>query len=54
MKRNRGRRGLDVVQRLQKIRKFMCSLSDDDAPHVKEVDLKLIELAKIYHADRYQ
>jgi uncharacterized protein YacL len=49
MKRNRGRRGLDVVQRLQKIPQVHVQLTDDDAPHVKEVDLKLIELAKIHH-----
>ena len=49
MKRNRGRRGLDVVQRLQKISHIRVELVDDDAPNVKEVDLKLIELAKMHH-----
>lgn len=49
MKRNRGRRGLDVVQRLQKIPNIRVQLVDEDAPNVKEVDLKLIELAKIHH-----
>jgi uncharacterized protein YacL len=49
MKRNRGRRGLDVVQRLQKTPQVHVQLTDDDAPHVKEVDLKLIELAKVHH-----
>jgi uncharacterized protein YacL len=48
MKRNRGRRGLDVVQRLQKMSRLEVQLVDEDFPHVKEVDLKLIELAKIY------
>ena len=48
MKRNRGRRGLDVVQRLQKMPRLEVQLVDEDFPHVKEVDLKLIELAKIY------
>lgn len=47
MKRNRGRRGLDVVQRLQKIPRVRVQLIDEDAPNIKEVDLKLIELAKI-------
>jgi uncharacterized protein YacL len=45
-KRNRGRRGLDVVQLLQKqprIRLEVCAL---DFPETREVDLKLIELAK--------
>jgi uncharacterized protein YacL len=48
MKRNRGRRGLDVVQRLQKIPHIEVQLVDDDVPNVKEVDLKLIELAKLH------
>jgi uncharacterized protein YacL len=48
MKRNRGRRGLDVVQRLQKTSQIEVQLVDDDPVNVREVDLKLIELAKIY------
>lgn len=49
MKRNRGRRGLDVVQRLQKTPSIRVQLVDEDAPSVKEVDLKLLELAKLHH-----
>jgi uncharacterized protein YacL len=45
-KRNRGRRGLDVVQRLQKIPRLRLEISNQDFP-VREVDLKLIELAKL-------
>lgn len=48
-KRNRGRRGLDVVQRLQKMPNIDVQLSGFDVPSVKEVDLKLIEFAKVYH-----
>lgn len=48
MKRNRGRRGLDVVRLLQKMPKVDLQLVDYDAPNVREVDLKLIELAKTY------
>jgi uncharacterized protein YacL len=48
-KRNRGRRGLDVVQRLQKMPNVDIQLSDYDVPNVREVDLKLIELAKLQH-----
>jgi uncharacterized protein YacL len=44
-KRNRGRRGLDVVQRLQKLTRIQLEISAQDFP-VREVDLKLIELAK--------
>ena len=46
-KRNRGRRGLDVVQRLQKMPQVEVHLVNQDFPSVKEVDLKLIELAKL-------
>jgi uncharacterized protein YacL len=45
-KRNRGRRGLDVVQRLQKLPRIQLEISAQDFPEVREVDLKLIELAK--------
>ncbi len=45
-KRNRGRRGLDVVQRLQKMPRIHVEVSTQDFPAMREVDLKLIELAK--------
>ena len=48
LKRNRGRRGLDILQRLQKIASLQIQIVEDDFPAVREVDLKLIELAKLY------
>jgi uncharacterized protein YacL len=48
LKRNRGRRGLDVLQRLQKMANLSIQIVEDDFPAVREVDLKLIELAKVY------
>ena len=48
LKRNRGRRGLDVLQRLQKTASPMIQIVEDDFPAVREVDMKLIELAKVY------
>ncbi|HWF46628.1 MAG TPA: PIN domain-containing protein [Bryobacteraceae bacterium] len=45
-RRNRGRRGLDIVQRLQKIPLIHVEVSAQDFPNVREVDLKLIEWAK--------
>jgi uncharacterized protein YacL len=48
MKRNRGRRGLDVLQRIQKMSNLNVQILEDDFPNVREVDLKLIELAKVY------
>jgi uncharacterized protein YacL len=49
MKRNRGRRGLDVLQRIQKMPQLTIQIVEDDFPAVKEVDMKLIELAKVYN-----
>lgn len=49
-KRNRGRRGLDVVQRLQKAPRIDVQVSTHDFPAMREVDLKLIELAKQQHS----
>jgi len=48
MKRNRGRRGLDVLQRIQKMPQLNVQILEDDFPNIREVDLKLIELAKLY------
>jgi uncharacterized protein YacL len=48
LKRNRGRRGLDILQRLQKTANLTIQIVEDDFPAVREVDLKLIELAKVY------
>jgi uncharacterized protein YacL len=48
LKRNRGRRGLDILQRLQKTASLQIQIVEDDFPSVREVDMKLIELAKVY------
>src|SRR6478672_4581730 len=46
LKRNRGRRGLDILQKIQKMVGLDVMISDIDFPEVREVDLKLIELAR--------
>ncbi len=46
MKRNRGRRGLDILQKIQKMKNLDIQISEADYPKLKEVDQKLIELAK--------
>src|SRR5438132_761649 len=46
LKRNRGRRGLDILQKIQKMSGVEVSVSDVDFPEIREVDLKLIELAR--------
>ena len=46
LKRNRGRRGLDILQKIQKMSGVEVMISDVDFPELREVDLKLIELAR--------
>ncbi len=45
-KRQRGRRGLDVLQRMRGNAQIVVQIVEEDYPHIREVDLKLIELAK--------
>lgn len=45
-KRQRGRRGLDMLQRLRNNSKIDIQIIETDFPQVREVDLKLIELGK--------
>ncbi len=45
-KRQRGRRGLDVLQRIQANTHMDVQIVPTDYPHIREVDQKLIELAK--------
>jgi len=46
LRRNRGKRGFDVLQRLQRSTKVKVEITDADFPHVRDVDRKLIELGK--------
>ncbi|MCZ2154874.1 MAG: TRAM domain-containing protein [Bryobacterales bacterium] len=48
LKRNRGRRGLDILQRIQKLTELNVQILEDDFPNAPEVDMKLIEMAKKY------
>ena len=49
-RRARGRRGLDVVRKLQSLPNLKTEVSSQDFPATREVDLKLIEFAKLYPA----
>jgi uncharacterized protein YacL len=49
-KRQRGRRGLDMLQRMQSNTAIQVQIVDDDFPSIREVDLKLLELAKKWEA----
>jgi uncharacterized protein YacL len=46
LKRNRGRRGLDILQKIQKMAGVQVQIVETDFPEIREVDLKLIELAR--------
>jgi len=46
IKRQRGRRGLEVLDHLQKSSQVSTTISEMDFPDIKDVDSKLIELAK--------
>jgi uncharacterized protein YacL len=49
LKRQRGRRGLEVLQRIQKMPHLDVQIAEDDFPQIADVDMKLIELAKRYN-----
>ncbi len=46
LRRNRGRRGLDILQRMQKQNDPSIEITDQDFPKVRDVDEKLIALAR--------
>jgi len=50
LKRNRGRRGLDVLNRLQKDAHIEVKIHEEDFPDIKEVDAKIVKLAKFLNA----
>ncbi|MEW6324913.1 MAG: PIN domain-containing protein [Nitrospirota bacterium] len=46
LKRARGRRGLDVLRRIQEMPGIVVSIVEEDFPQIREVDAKLVALAK--------
>lgn len=46
MKRGRGRRGLDILQRMQKMHQITVRIIEDDFPKIREVDSKLVALGR--------
>ena len=46
VRRNRGRRGFDVLERLRKSQAVRLTILDADVPGVSEVDAKLVALAR--------
>lgn len=50
MKRARGRRGLDILHKMQKMSHITVKIVDEDFPNIKEVDAKLVALSKLLNA----
>jgi len=50
MKRARGRRGLDVLHKIQKMSNINVRIVEEDFPKIKEVDSKLVALGKLLNA----
>jgi uncharacterized protein YacL len=50
LKRNRGRRGLDILQKIQKNVDIRVEISDMEFPEIREVDNKLVAMAKALRA----
>jgi uncharacterized protein YacL len=46
LRRNRGRRGLEILSRMQRDLRTPIEIVEDEAPGIAEVDAKLVELAK--------
>lgn len=47
LKRNRGRRGLDILNKIQKELDIAVEISEKDFPNIGEVDLKLLKLGQV-------
>jgi uncharacterized protein YacL len=51
LRRAKGRRGLDILRNMQdKTDKVTVMVVEDDFPELREVDAKLLKLARLYHA----
>lgn len=47
LKRNRGRRGLDILNKIQKELSIDVQIYEKDFPEIAEVDIKLLKLAQV-------
>ncbi|MEW6676147.1 MAG: PIN domain-containing protein [Nitrospirota bacterium] len=50
MKRAKGRRGLDILHKVQKMSHITVRIVDEDFPRIREVDAKLVALARLLNA----
>ncbi|NTU41589.1 MAG: PIN domain-containing protein [Nitrospirales bacterium] len=50
MRRTKGRRGLDILHRIQKMTNIKTRIVEEDFPKIREVDAKLVALARLINA----
>jgi uncharacterized protein YacL len=50
LRRTKGRRGLEILHRVQKLSNIKVRIVEEDFPKIKEVDAKLIALARFLNA----
>ena len=50
LRRNKGRRGFDILRSLQNSPSIAVEIIEEDVPHVEEVDAKLVHLARKHYA----
>jgi len=50
IKRNRGRRGLDMLNKVRKLGHMEVRIHEEDFPEIQDVDAKLIKLGKLINA----
>jgi len=50
LKRSRGRRGLDILNKMQKNPNMDVKIHEEDFPEIKETDAKLVKLGKVLDA----
>ena len=50
LKRNRGRRGLDILNKIQKDSALNVRIQEEDFPEIKDVDAKLVKMGQLLGA----
>jgi uncharacterized protein YacL len=50
LRRTKGRRGLEILHRIQKLANIKVRIVEEDFPKIKEVDAKLIALGRFFNA----
>lgn len=51
LKRNRGRRGLDILNKIRKDLEVLVKIEEKDFPEIAEVDSKLVKMAQVLNGE---